>query len=195
MISFNEFVENKRADGAIVECASIMVEMDVEPHRYIYESLKEVDPVLAESWWDGVKSFAGNAWNAAKQVGKGVWDGGGLKHGLAQAADTVAGPVAKFDSAVRALESLKKTLSDPKFSNFQSSTGKGTVADYISIILHHLNKDKAAMPQMGAAQVSQSYDTRGNLAGAQAPASAPKASPAAVPNNSSVWTSASGATS
>ena len=51
MISFNGFLENKKAENTIRECANLLAERDVDPYVYIYESLKEIDPVLAESWW------------------------------------------------------------------------------------------------------------------------------------------------
>jgi len=188
MITFNEFLEGKKIDADITECANLMVEMEVNPYEYIHEALKEIDPVLAEGWWDGVKQFGKNMWNAAGQVAKGVWDGGGLKHGLQKAADTVAGPVAKFDSAERALKDLRDMLmKSPEFNNFQSSTGRGTVGQYVAAVLNALRKDKENIPQLNKAQVQQDYGTRGSVAaagGASSAAAAPAAgaggSPAAA---------------
>lgn len=173
MITFNQFLEHKRVESTITECAHLMAEMEVNPYEYIYESLKEIDPVLAEGWWDNVKATAGNLWQGAKQVVKGAWSGGGLKQGLTQAADTIAGPAAKFDAAVRALADLEKTLSSNPdvFKNFNSSTGKGTVLDFVKIVKSNLEKDKQAMPKVQDAQVTQNYNTRGNIAAA-APAKA-----------------------
>lgn len=161
MITFNEFLEHKRVESVVTECAYLMVELDVEPYEYIYESLKKVDPVLAEGWWDGVKDMAGRAWNAAKQVGKSVWDGGGLKHGIKQASDTVAGPVAKFDAVERALTDLVNILNkDERFQNFQSKSGQGSVGKYLAKVLEDLKVDKSRVPQLMQTQVAQNYGTR-----------------------------------
>jgi hypothetical protein len=170
MISFNEFVEHKRLEGVIAECANMMVEMDVEPHRYIYESLKRVDPVLAEGWWDGVKNFAGNVWQGVKQFGGNVAQG--AKAGYNQAADTIAGPAAKFDAAVRALADLEKVLNDCQFKDFYSKSGNGTVLDYVREIKKKLEDDKNHMPQRTDTKVSQPYDTRGNVEAQRAQAAA-----------------------
>jgi hypothetical protein len=161
MITFNEFVEHKRLEGVIVECAHMMADMDVDPHRYIYESLKGVDPVLAESWWQGVGDFAKKVGTGVKQFFTNV--GQGAKAGYNQAADTIAGPKAKFDAAVRALADLEKVLSDGQFKDFYSSTGEGTVFQYVQKIKANLEKDQKAMPQRTDTKVSQPYDKSGNV--------------------------------
>jgi hypothetical protein len=161
MITFNEFVEHKRLEGVIAECANMMADMDVEPHRYIYESLKRVDPVLAEGWWDGVQKFARNVGTGVKQFFTNV--GQGAKAGYNQAADTIAGPAAKFDAAARALADLEKVLSNPQFANFMSSTGRGSVLQYVQQVKKDLEEDRNAMPQRTDTKVSQPYDKSGNV--------------------------------
>lgn len=180
MITFNEFLEGKKNETSIRECADLMVEMNVDPYVYIYECLKEVDPVLAEGWWDGVKNFAGNLFQGAKQFAGNLAQG--AKAGFNQAADTIAGPTAKFDAAIRALEDLQKVLSNSDFASFMSSTGKGTVANYVELVKRALNKDKESMPQRTDTKVSQPYDTRAAVAASRAPApAAAPAAPAAAP--------------
>lgn len=159
MFTFNEFLEEKRVTHTITECAQIMVELDVNPEEYIYESLLKIDPVLAESWG----RWLGNIGTAVKQFGQNVWSGGGIKGGWKQAVDTVAGPAAKFDAAADALENLAKVLKDPKFKDFQSSSGQGTVGDYIQKILKDLRQDRNHIPQMSDAEVQQDFDTRGQI--------------------------------
>lgn len=159
MITFNEFLEEKRVSHTITECAQMMVELDVNPEEYIYESLLKIDPVLAESWG----RWLGNIGNAVKQFGQNVWSGGGIKGGWKQAKDTVAGPGAKFDAATDALQNLAKALSSPEFKNFQSSSGQGTVGDYVQKILRDLRQDRNHMPQMADAEVQQDYETRGQV--------------------------------
>jgi hypothetical protein len=182
MITFNQFLESKRIQNTITECSHLMVEMNVNPYEYIYESLKEIDPILAEGFWDGVQSFAKNVWNAGGQFASNV--GQGAKAGYKQAADTVAGPVAKFDAAERALASLVDSLKDKKFDKFRSSAKgfNGNVRDYLDRVLASLRVDKQQVPQLMQTQVKQNYGTRDAVQGQQAPAAAPAANPAAPLN-------------
>lgn len=175
MITFNDFLETKKNEAVIAECANLMADMEVNPYVYIYESLKKVDPVLAEGWWDGVKNFASNAWQGVKQFAGNVAQG--VKAGYNQAADTIAGPVAKFDSAIRALEDLKKVLSNNDFSNFMSSTGRGTVAQFVDLVKNSLEKDKGSIPQRSDTKVSQPYATRDQVAAQRAGEPATRPSP------------------
>lgn len=170
MITFNEFLEVKKTEITIKECAHLMVELDVNPHVYIYECLKRTDPVLAESFWSGVKAAAGNIWKGVKQFAGDVAQG--AQAGYNRASDTIAGPVPKFDSAIRALEDLEKTLSAADFARFMSSTGRGTVAEYVRIVKEALMKDKGAIPQRTDTKFSQPYDTRQNVANQRAQAAA-----------------------
>lgn len=158
MVGFAKFVETRQLDSMLIECSSLMTELDVEPHRYIYESLLEFDPVFAENWWQGVKDFAGNIWKGVKQFAGDV--GKGAQTGYKRAADTVAGPVAKFDAVDRALQDLVNVLKRPEFQNFKSSSGQGNVAQYLEKVLKDLRSDKQNMPQMQPTQVKQSYGTR-----------------------------------
>jgi len=168
MINFNQFLEHKRNDFVIKECAQLMVEMDVNPYEYIYECLKEIDPVLAEGWWDGVKSFGKSLFNAGKAF---VGDTArGAVAGYRQAADAVSGPVAKFDAVNRALTDLVNILEqDPRFKDFQSSTGQGTVGQYLSGVLASLQKDAQNIPKMHDTQVTQKYGTRAEVDAARNP--------------------------
>lgn len=162
MISFNGFLENKKAENTIRECANLLAERNVDPYVYIYESLKEIDPVFAENWWDGVKSTASNLWQGVKQFGGNVAQG--VKAGYNQAADTISGPVVKFDNAVRALDDLLKVLnSDGVFQKFQSSSGQGNVIQYIEKVKKDLLADKGQIPQRTDTKVSQPYDSRDNV--------------------------------
>lgn len=161
MITFNEFVGHKKAEFTIRECANLLAETDSNPYVYIYESIKEIDPVLAEGWWDSVKGAAGNLWQGVKQFGSNVAQG--AKAGYNQAADTISGPVAKYDAAVRALDDLLKVIGTEEFENFRSSSGQGSVAQYIEKVKKDLLADKQQVPQRSDTKVSQPYDTRGNV--------------------------------
>lgn len=181
MKTFNEFLENKTVGAQIKECAEMLSEMDVNPHEYIYESLKKIDPVLAEGWMDGIKSFASNLWTGARQFAGDVAKG--AQTGYNRAADTVAGPAAKFDAAERALQDLVNSLKkDERFKNFRSSAQgfKGNVGDYLQRVLDSLRVDKAAVPQLMQTQVKQRYGTRQD---AEAQAGVNQAAPSEyVPN-------------
>jgi hypothetical protein len=182
MITFNEFVEHKRSEFTIRECATLLAETDVNPYVYIYESIKEVDPVFAEGWWDNVRSAAGNLWQGVRQFGSNVAQG--VKAGYNQASDTISGPVAKYDAAVRALDDLLKVLgNDPEFSKFQSKSGQGSVIEYIEKVKQDLLSDKQQVPQRSDTKVSQPYDTRGNVDAARNPEAAQAQQPQAQQQN------------
>lgn len=160
-MKFSEFVENKNIQAQVRECAEILSGMEANPYECIYESLKEIDPVFAEGWWDGVRSFAGNLWKGARQFAGDVAKG--AQTGYNRAADTVSGPVAKFDAAERALQDLVKSLDkDERFKNFRSSAEgfRGSVRDYLNRVLASLRVDKASVPQLMQTQVKQKYGTR-----------------------------------
>lgn len=161
MSGFNRFLENKKIDSILEECSQLMREMETEPHRYIYESLSEIDPVFAENWWNGVQAFAGNVAKGVAQFAGDVSKG--VQTGFKQAADTVSGPVAKFDAVDRALQDLVNVLKRPEFQNFKSKGDQGkTVAQYLDKVLGDLKQDKQNIPQMQPTQVNQSYGTRQN---------------------------------
>jgi hypothetical protein len=172
MITFNEFLEHKRVESTITECAHRMVEMNVDPYEYIHECLKGVDPVLAEGFWDGVANFAKNVGTGVKQFFGNV--GQGARAGYNQASDTVAGPTAKFAAAKRALQDLQKVLERPEFNDFQSGSGRGSVAKYISEILSQLETDEKNMPQRTDTKIDQRYATSGEVKNQRAAANAPQ---------------------
>lgn len=161
MSGFIGFLENRKIDLILEECSQLMREIDTEPHRYIYESLLEVDPVFAENWWQGVSDFAGNVWKGVTQFVGDV--GKGAQTGYNRAVDTIAGPVSKFDAVDRALQDLVNVLKKPEFQNFKSKGDQGkTVAQYLEKVLGDLRQDKNNIPQMQPTQVNQSYGTRQN---------------------------------
>ena len=153
-MKFNEFVEMKLVDAQINECAALFSEMDVDPYEYIHECLKDVDSVFAEGWWDGVREFGKNLWKGVSQFAGDT--AAGARAGFNKAADTVAGPVAKFDAAERALKDLVDLLNkDQRFEKFKN------VSDYIGKVLENLRSYKQMVPQLGDTEIKQDYRTRG----------------------------------
>lgn len=183
MITFNEFLEHKRVEAAIAECVHLMVEMDIDPHQYIYECLKEIDPALAEGWMDGVKNFAGNVWKGVQRFAGDTAKG--VAAGAKGAADAIAGPAAKFDAASRAMEDLAKILKRPEFEGFMFTSTEGkkeNLAGYIQKVLGNLRDSRNQMPAMANTEVKQDYATRGavkaqNAPGPQKPAEAGQQGP------------------
>jgi hypothetical protein len=169
MKTFNEFIEQKNINRLIESIAGLMVEMDVNPAKYILENPPEVD--LDEGFMDGLQAFGTNALNAVKQFGKNVWSGGGVQGGYNQAKDTLAGPVAKFDSAARVLNDLVNQLQkNAQTASMPSATNpRQTVASYLGGILKGLMKEKENIPKMQDAQVSMPMAPRGSGAPAPAP--------------------------
>jgi hypothetical protein len=124
-------------------------------------------------------------WEAAKQFGKNVWSGGGVTGGWAQAKDTVAGPKAKFDTAVKVLNDLQKSLtqSDQTKDMTINYHGKETrLSDYIQMVVNSLGKQKEMIPQMTPQKNTQPYMSQpGAAGGAPAAAPAPAAPAPAAP--------------
>jgi hypothetical protein len=177
MKTFIEFVEHKNLEKEIKKCAELMVEMDVNPTEYILRYVSnepEAEKCLfeyidfQEGIWDNVKDFAGRVGGAAKAIGGSIWNGGGLKHGISQAKDIMAGPASKFDTALRAMNDLANSLGKGykdangnvvSFNNIQSTGtttagGKISVVDYIKKLTALLEKESQNMPKLQAAQVS-----------------------------------------
>lgn len=165
MGGFENFLENKRVDFKIEECRILMEELGVDPYKYIYESIKEIDPIFAENWWKGVKDFAGRIAQGAKQVFGGAVQG--ATAGYKQASDTVAGPTVKFGNASKALTDLVAVMKKPEFQNFRTKDGQQMLADYIQKILDNLDAQKDNIPQMSGSQINQSYNTPQNTAAQQ----------------------------
>jgi len=173
MKTFYEFVDHKNLEKAIIECATLMVELDVSPTDYILEYVSK-DPEaekclleyikIQEGILDGVKDFAGRALGAAKAIGGSVWNGGGLKYGLQHAQDVMSGPAAKFDTAKKALQnlvdSLKKGYKDNSgntvsFSSIPSAGApKYNIVQYVNQLLKNLEREHGNMPKLQQTAVS-----------------------------------------
>lgn len=119
MKTFIEFVEHKSFEKVVVECANLMVEMDVDPSEYILNYVSK-DPEaekclleyieIQEGLWDSVKDLGSRIGGAAKAIGGSLWSGGGLKYGLQQAKDVMSGPSSKFNHALKVMDDLVKAL-------------------------------------------------------------------------------------
>lgn len=166
MKTFNEFVEMKLVDAQITECAALFEETDIDAEEYLNALMEGTD--FAEGWGDwlkGVGSKVGAAlgrWGtAAGQLGKSVVDGG-LRSGMRQASDTVAGPSVKFDKALATLQELVQFLKSHKeLSGWQSAGDHSkTTGDYLQGIVDLLMKEKNNMPKMQAPEVKQDYAAR-----------------------------------
>jgi len=165
MKTFHEFVENKNLELVITEAANTFVKSDIEPTQYILEYVSkdpEIEKCLVEyiNYQENILKAAGqsvsNAWNAAKQIGSSMWSGGGLKHGLSQAKDTLTGPSTKFDYAVKVMKDLVSALmKDEKFRSIPSSAHpRFNVVQYIQQLVKNLERESANIPKMQPAKVT-----------------------------------------
>jgi len=169
MKTFNEFVEQKNINYLVGSIAGLMVEMNINPARYILENAPDVE--LDETFMDGLKQFGTNALNAARQFGTNVLNGGGIMGGVKQAHDTLAGPATKFDAVSRILNDLVKQLQkNPQTASFPSVTDpSATLSIYLQKVLHDLQKEKDNIPKM------QNTVTTQSMAASAAPAAVPGA--------------------
>jgi hypothetical protein len=155
MISFGEFC----AEKDLRECATFIAKLDVDP-VVVMENILE--PELFNEIFGGL----GRAFKAAGQVAGSLYSGG-LKHGVAQAADTVSGPAVKFDKAVAILKELEQYLrTNPATKGAPSSSmPKRSIAGYIQVIYKALEKEASSMPKMLAASqqmaAGKNYAMRG----------------------------------
>lgn len=168
MKTFNEFIEHKKLEKVVYEAAELMVELDVDPAQYILSYVSK-DPVVETAlleyieineagMWDGIRNlgggFVGRAIDAGKQFAGNVWggkSGGGITGGWKQAADTLMGPKAKFDTAVRVLGDLVNSLMKNDVTKdmvADTPSGKMPIAKYIEDIVKSLNKQKEMIPVM-----------------------------------------------
>jgi len=158
MKNFHQFIESKKLESEISVAAQLMVEMDVNPVEFILDYVKsdrELEASLLEyieiqeGILDGLKAFGGNALKAAQQFGQNVWSGGGIKGGITQASDTMSGPVAKYDSAVRVLNDLVKAIeSRDDTREMKTAGGSDTISGRIRKIIKELTRQKDMIPQM-----------------------------------------------
>lgn len=165
MKTFYEFIENKKLESAIIEAAQLFVDLDIEPSSYVLEYVSKDENIEAclleyinyqENILKAAGQMASNVWNAARQVGSSVWSGGGLKHGLKQAKDTLTGPSTKFDYAVKVMKDLVAALmKDERFRSIPSSAHpKFNVVQYLQQLTRNLERESANIPKMQAATVT-----------------------------------------
>ena len=158
MKNFHQFIESKKLESEISMAANLMVELDLNPAEFILEYVKndkEMEVALLEyltiqeGILDGIRAFGSNALKAAGEFGRNVWSGGGIQGGITQAADTLSGPVAKYDSAVRVLNDLVKSLeSRDDTKMMRTKGGTSTIPERIRLIVKELTRQKDMIPQM-----------------------------------------------
>lgn len=169
MRSFSQFLGNKIVDRQMKECANLMVLGEVDPNKFVERYFETLDSDLSEGFWSDMAGKAKDAWNrwtsAGSKVARSVYDGG-LKSGLKQGHDIVAGPKVKFDKAMETLKGVAKFLqSNEKTSGMASRIDPQlTIAKHLEKMIDILSKE--VMPALGDPQVTQDY----NRAGGAAPA-------------------------
>ena len=153
MKTFYEFVDHKNLEASIIEAANLMVEMDIDPQTFMLERIsKDLGVELEEGLMDTIS----NTWSGIKQFGQNVWDGGGIRGGWKQAKDTVMGPGAKFDSAVKSITSLIDALEkNDQTKNMMNASGSHNLAKWMNMILNALKKERDAIPRMQSAANTQ----------------------------------------
>jgi hypothetical protein len=146
MKTFYEFVDHKNLEASIIEAANLMVEMDIDPQTFMLERIsKDLGVELEEGLMDTISNIG----SGIKKFGQNVWSGGGITGGWAQAKDTVMGPGAKFDSAVKSITSLIDALEkNDQTKNMMNASGSHNLAKWMNMILTALKKERDAIPRM-----------------------------------------------
>lgn len=161
MKTFYEFVEYKKLNSLKEQAANLMVELDLDPAEFVMDYVAKkpkLEAALLEyiEMQEGFMDTLKNVGNAAMQFGRNVWSGGGVKGGWNQAKDTVMGPVAKFNTAIKVLNDLIGSIQkNPQTKDMVAGEddhhawAKGRkIADYLQDIVNQLNKQKTYIPQM-----------------------------------------------
>ena len=170
MKTFGDFLKNKIVDRKIEECANLMAQTDIVPEEFVNSYFELLDTNLSEGFWSDAWGKAKDAWgrwsSAGTKVAKSVYDGG-LKSGLAQGKDIVAGPKVKFEKAVAVLKDVAKFL-----QNNERTSGMASRVDPQMTIARNLDKmiellSKEVMPVLGDPQVTQNYNRAPSSQGAQ----------------------------
>jgi len=159
MKTFYEFVDHKKLENSIVEAANLMVEMDIDPQTFILDYVSKY-PDMEEKLQEGL---FGNLLKGAGKFASNVWNGGGITGGWAQAKDTVMGPGAKFDDAVKTLTDLAVALhKNDQTRDMKTSDGTKTIARYIAGVVQYLRQQKDMIPRMQpAANTQPTFSQRG----------------------------------
>jgi hypothetical protein len=152
MKTFYEFIDHKNLENSIVRAANLMVEMDVDPAKFVIKYVSEnTDIELQEGFLDTI----GNIAKGAVEFGKNVWGGGGVTGGWAHAKDLVSGPMSKFEVAVKTLKVLVDMLKKNDATKNMMATDGSNLADHINRAVVHLEKERDMIPRMKAATSSQ----------------------------------------
>jgi hypothetical protein len=162
MKTFNQYLENKELEVLIHNAAYLFVEKNIEPTQFVLDFVSEKTEYknalleyieIQEGILDSVKDLGNRAFQAAKQFGQNVWSGGGIKGGAKQAWDTMSGPAAKYDTAVRVLNDLLKSLeNNPETKDMIANKGlpgiPKNLTNYFKSIIVSLENQKSAIPKM-----------------------------------------------
>jgi hypothetical protein len=152
MKTFYEFIDHKNLEASIIEAANLMVEMNIDPKEFILDYVSKY-PEMEEKLQEGL---FGNLLKGASQFASNVYGGGGIKGGFAQAKDTVMGPGAKFDSAVKTLTNLADALEkDNTTKNMKATDGTTPMHTFIAQIIQQLQAQKNMIPRMQPAANTQ----------------------------------------
>lgn len=162
MKTFNQYIENKELDTLIHNAASLFVEKNIEPTQFILNFVSEKTEYknalleyieIQEGIFGSLGELGNRAFQAAKQFGSNVWSGGGIKGGASQAWDTMTGPAAKYETALRVLKDLQSSLEKNKETK-DMIANKGlpgipkNLSAFFSSIISSLENQKSAIPKM-----------------------------------------------
>lgn len=162
MKTFASFCENKKTEDIVSEIALLMTELEVHPIAWLLEWSTSY-PELEASLYEGIKKGNSLFYDIMEQqpyqnAGPGLWDtmkqagstmGSALKGVGAQFKNWFSGPGARFDMAVKAIDSLNQTIqSDPNLAQMKTVNGKNSLPQWLSQIRNTLVNQKKAVPQM-----------------------------------------------
>ena len=173
MQKFTEYCETRSLFGLLDCGAQLMVELDIEPNQYCHEWLKENHPEIENLYleirendemlnealgglWRGLKRLGGGLGAAGGTLGQAAWQkakalGGDIATAGRQMYDKMAGPQAKYEEALIALQKLMAALKSAPYVDqaFKTETG-GSLMQRLAPLVGQMQKLKSAIPELVA---------------------------------------------
>jgi len=173
MFQFKEYVEYKNSEPLLVECANLIVELQLDPVDYLEDKISrdfpEVYTLLNEQGcWSRMRTALGRG---ARAIGQGIGAAAGAVR------DVWSGPQAQFQKAMKALEALQQQIG--KLAPDAMTTGGGYPAmnlqTWFQNTIQELKNQQQQLPQRQATTVTTPYTAGMPTPGAEvAPEGAPK---------------------
>lgn len=157
MKTFNQFCESRQIEPLVVECANLMVELEIEPLAYIEQKVASDMPDLYEVLAEA--GFWNRMWSGLKDAGSALW--GGAKAAAGDVANAWSGPQAQFQKAVGALQKLAQQVQqiapDAVTTGQPGKYPQMNLQQWLMDTIQELQNQAQQLPQRQRSQVQTNY--------------------------------------